>query len=158
MVTAILALMLLNIFASQAASRPRHAMHAARRWEIQPIGFVQSPYIEKLGTPKQATILGLDGTKKEASIQLYPGYEECISDLDGFDYIWVITFMHLNHGFKTKIYPRAVSGVPSMEPANPVGLFSSRAPHRPNPIALSALKLISTYLRSFYTSYYNIIV
>ena len=86
-----------SIFCPSESSRPRHAMHADRRWEVKPVGFVNSPYIDKFGTPKQATILGVDKEMKEATIQLYPGFEECISDLEGFDFIWVISLMHLNH-------------------------------------------------------------
>jgi tRNA-Thr(GGU) m(6)t(6)A37 methyltransferase TsaA len=125
-------------------------MHAERTWEVKPVGFVQSPYIEKLGTPKQATILSLDGGRQEGKIQLYPGFEECINDLSGFDYIWVITFMHLNQGFKTKVFPRPLGA--TSEPANSVGLFSTRAPHRPNPIALSALKLIGNLMSKYVCS------
>ena len=40
--------------------------------------------------------------------------------------------------------------------AQPVGLFSSRAPHRPNPIALSALKLTSNLISLFFKSILNL--
>ena len=44
-------------------------------------------------------------------------------------------------GFKQKIRPQPVAHAASRPPPE-VGLFSSRAPHRPNPIALSALRVI----------------
>ena len=71
-----------------------------RRWEVKPIGVVESPYIDKFGTPKQATISARDGGKRNGLIRLYPEYYGCMKNLDGFDYIWVITLMHLNDGFK----------------------------------------------------------
>ena len=67
---------------------PRYPTTAERRWDVKPIGVVISPYINKFGTPKQATIQKDDSTLDDARIQLFPGYEECIQDLEGFDYIW----------------------------------------------------------------------
>lgn len=109
-----------------------------RRWEVRPIGVVRSPYLEKFQTPKQATISRTTGQSVNGTLELFAGFEECISDLEGFDYVWVLTMMHLNSGFKTKIRPQPVPDA-ERQPPSAVGLFSSRAPHRPNPIALSAL-------------------
>jgi len=50
--------------------------------------------------------------------------------------------MHLNSGFKTKIKPQPREDS-LQKPPNEVGLFSSRSPHRPNPVALSALQVVS---------------
>ena len=77
-----------------------------RRWEVKPIGVIESPYIEKFGTPKQSTISRNDGGAKEGVIRLYKGYEECLMGLEEFDYLWVITLMHLNNGYKTTIKVR----------------------------------------------------
>lgn len=110
------------------------------RWEVRPVGVVESPYAEKYGTPKQATISRRDGGAQEGRLRLFPGFEDCIAELEGFDYIWVLTLMHLNKGYKTKIRPQPRAGSIVQPPAE-VGLFCSRAPHRPNPIALSCLKV-----------------
>ncbi len=87
-------------------------------------------------------------------IVVFDEYKDCIRDLEGFDYLWLITVMHVNKGYKKMIRPRVN---PQLQPqeqfANSkkksedrvpglVGLFSSRAPHRPNPIALSALSIL----------------
>lgn len=109
------------------------------RWEVKPIGVVESPYMNRYGTPKQPTIVR-DGGKVAGKIKLYPGYEDCIDHLDGFDYIWVISLMHLNSGFKRKIKPQPREGA-IRQPPEEVGLFCSRAPHRPNPVAMSALQI-----------------
>ena len=55
--------------------------------------------------------------------------------------IWVITYMHRNSGYKTKIKPQPRKDSNNKTIEIEVGLFSSRAPHRPNPIAISALKI-----------------
>ena len=75
------------------------------RWDVLAVGVVVSPYSMKYETPKQATISRHDGGAQAGSIKLFPGYEDCIDKLDGFDFIWVITYMHLNSGFKKKIRP-----------------------------------------------------
>lgn len=75
------------------------------RWDVLAVGVVVSPYSMKYDTPKQATISRHDGGAQAGSIKLFPGYEDCIDQLDGFDFIWVITYMHLNSGFKKKIKP-----------------------------------------------------
>lgn len=110
------------------------------RWDVKAVGVVESPYSEKFGTPKQATISRQEGGALDGRIRLFAGYEECISNLEGFDYIWVLSLMHLNKGFKTKIRPQPRAAT-MKQPPKEVGLFCSRAPHRPNPIALSCLKV-----------------
>jgi tRNA (Thr-GGU) A37 N-methylase len=58
--------------------------------------------------------------------------------------------MHYNEGFKSLIKPIPRPEI-KKQPPKVVGLFSSRSPHRPNPIALSALKVINL---PFYPSFY----
>lgn len=124
--------------------RPRIPTTADRRWEVRPIGKVESPYLQKFGTPKQATVKQIDGGKVAGKIHIYEEFRECLHDVDEFDYIWALTLMHLNNGFKTKIKPRPrqQENYDNEVPAE-VGLFSCRAPHRPNPIAISALEVVS---------------
>jgi tRNA-Thr(GGU) m(6)t(6)A37 methyltransferase TsaA len=58
-----------------------------------------------------------------------------LQDLEGFDRIWLISFMHLN----------GVFGRPTVRPPRggaKRGLLATRAPHRPNPIALSCVELL----------------
>ena len=55
--------------------------------------------------------------------------------LSGFDYCWAICYMHLNTGWRPLI-------TPPRGPKKKQGLFATRAPHRPNHIALSALRIV----------------
>jgi tRNA-methyltransferase O len=38
---------------------------------------------------------------------LYPGrnFDRALEDLDGFDFVWVISYMHLNQGWNPKVKP-----------------------------------------------------
>ena len=98
---------------------------------VRPIGIVRSPYIKRLGTPKQATILS-EGKLQLGTIEIFEEYRECLDQLETFDYIWLITYMHLNSGFKGKIKPmpnvslQEKSGQSAGLSSESVGLFCSR--------------------------------
>ena len=66
---------------------------------------------------------------------LAPEYREhTLRGLAGFDFCWVISFMHLNTGWRRLVKP-------PRGPRTRQGVFATRAPHRPNPLALSALRI-----------------
>ena len=86
-------------FSGEKKRRSRVKTQPELRWEVKPIGVVVSPYETKYGVPKQATISARNDTLfSDGRIVLFPGYENCICNLEGFDYIWVISLMHLNNG------------------------------------------------------------
>jgi tRNA-Thr(GGU) m(6)t(6)A37 methyltransferase TsaA len=98
-----------------------------------PIGVARTPFADRLSTPRQPyAARGVEGT-----IDLFPGrdFEHALSDLDGWDYLWVIFWFHLNQGWRPKV-------LPPRSPGKRRGVFSTRAPHRPNPIGLSVVRLI----------------
>ena len=109
------------------------------RVECEVIGYVRSPYRERFGTPRQPTVTAqvLEDRALDATIELVPGqnFEQAVQDLDGFQYIWVVAWLHLNEHWKPTV-------TPPRGPKERRGLFATRSPHRPNPIGLSALKLI----------------
>jgi tRNA (adenine37-N6)-methyltransferase len=67
---------------------------------------------------------------------LIPGrhFEHALEDLPGWDLIWVVFWFHLNSGWRPKVLPpRSTTGRK--------GVFSTRSPHRPNPIGISVVRL-----------------
>ena len=110
------------------------------RIELRPIGVVRSPHKERHGTPRQAVLPADPALRPDEHtvLELFPHVlgEAAVRDLDGFEMIWVLAWMHLNHGFGDTVVP------PGEDPKRPKGLLATRAPHRPNPIALSALRLV----------------
>ena len=99
---------------------------------LEPIGVLHSPHVERAQAPRQPrAALGIEGT-----IELDPGrgFEDALADLEGWQYVWVIAWFDRNTTWKPKVTP----------PRSTVkrGVFSTRAPHRPNPIALSVFELI----------------
>jgi tRNA-Thr(GGU) m(6)t(6)A37 methyltransferase TsaA len=128
-------------FTTHRRDGPRFAwLDEEAKWEVKSIGYAVSAYEDRFDTPKQATIKDQGIGKKGGEIQLYPQYKECLDHLDGFDYIWVVALFQGNHGYKDKIRPMPREDM-ARKPPQEVGLFCSRAPHRPNPIGLSALRI-----------------
>lgn len=106
--------------------------------ELRPIGIVRSPHVERHGTPRQAAIPADPSLrpKEEARVELLDAMPpEALRDLDGFDYVWVIGWLHLNDGWRPTV-------VPPRGPRVERSLFATRAPHRPNPLSLSAARIV----------------
>lgn len=61
-------------------------------------------------------------------------YEQALSDLDGFERIWLIYIFDKNKHWKPKVLvPRG---------RTKRGVFATRAPYRPNPIGISCVRLL----------------
>lgn len=108
---------------------------------LKPIGHFCCRQSEKYMAPKQPG-MGLE----TGQIILNPGsnYEQALEDLEGFSRIWVIFLFHRNSSWKPKVLtPRGGSKR---------GVFSTRSPHRPNPIGLSCVELLKIEGRSLYVN------
>jgi len=96
-----------------------------------PIGVVRTPFPDRVSAPRQAVAArGVKGT-----IELEPGrhFEHALEDLEGWEYLWVIFWFHLNQGYRPKVLP------PRSDKRR--GVFSTRSPYRPNPIGMSVVRL-----------------
>ncbi len=99
-----------------------------------PVGVVHSFQKYRYETPRQGAFSGCDG-----EIELFSNYAgDAISDLAGFDRIWVVFCFHLNYGqkWKAKVRPPFPAGGQCRS------VFATRSPHRPNPIGLSCVELV----------------
>jgi len=106
--------------------------------EMTPIGIARCPYKERFGTPRQATIETqvAGGKAQEGELRLFAPYREhTLRGLAGFDYVWVIYRCHLNTGWRPLVQP-------PRGPKARQGVFATRAPHRPNQLGLSALRVV----------------
>ncbi|WP_008313077.1 tRNA (N6-threonylcarbamoyladenosine(37)-N6)-methyltransferase TrmO [Leptolyngbya sp. PCC 6406] len=104
------------------------------------IGIVRSPYTERHGTPRQSQLQAApaDYEPAIAHIELFPEVipPEALKDLEGFEYLWLITWLHLNQHWNPTV-------MPPRGPRVRRGTLATRAPHRPNPIGLSATRLLN---------------
>ena len=98
-----------------------------------PVGVIRCENRYKFEAARQ----GIFTPGNRAVIELFPGndYETALSDLDGFERIWVIFLFDRNHGWKPKVSPPISAG------RKRYGVFATRSPHRPNPVGMSCVKL-----------------
>jgi len=125
---------------------------SSQSFVMQPIGQVSSVYRLCVGTPRQ----GLLAPNSRGRIDLYPNRisADSVIDLEKFSHVWVVFIFHLNSNthvvnrsseeetprqFPAKIAPPALGG-------KRVGVFSTRSPHRPNPVGFSLCKIDSVII------------
>jgi tRNA (adenine37-N6)-methyltransferase len=95
------------------------------------IGIIHSPYKQAAGTPVQAALAaGAQGT-----VEVFPEYAAGLRDLNGFERIWLVCWFD-------RAKPAQLVVTPYLD-TTPRGLFATRAPSRPNPIGLSAVRLLA---------------
>ncbi len=104
-----------------------------RELVVRPIGVVRSPFLELAEAPRQPR--AAEGVRGRIELTPGLGLEDAVEDLEGWDYVWVIFWLDRAVGWKPKVQP------PRSERKR--GVLATRAPHRPNPIGLSALRLVS---------------
>jgi tRNA-Thr(GGU) m(6)t(6)A37 methyltransferase TsaA len=102
-----------------------------REIKYKPIGIVHSPHREPKGTPIQPSA----ATGVKATVEIFPEFAEGLTDLDGFSHIFIIYHCHLVGKSSLKVQPYMDNDTH--------GVFSTRAPSRPNPIGLSVVRLVS---------------
>ena len=97
---------------------------------LRPIGVVRTPFLETSAIPKGP------GAEHDAegTIELRPEYEEGLQDVEGFSHLYVLWLFHRSEGFSLLATP------PTDE--RPHGVFATRSPRRPNPIALTVVELL----------------
>ena len=103
------------------------------RIEVQyhSIGIIHTPFKEIEGVPLQPT----GASRVSGHIEIFPEYAEGLRDLDGFSHIILLYHFHQAKGWDPLVTPFLDS--------QPRGVFSTRAPKRPNPIGLSVVKLLN---------------
>lgn len=95
-----------------------------------PIGTVHTPYKDPAGAPIQP----LASQGAEGRIEIFPEYVEGLADLEGFSHIILLCHFHRASAYSLRVKPFLDNQLR--------GLFSCRAPARPNPIGLSIVRLV----------------
>lgn len=94
---------------------------------------MRSPFRELAEAPRQPR--AAEGVRGRIELVSGLGLEDAVEDLVGWDYVWILFWFDRAIGWKPKVQP------PRSERKR--GVLATRAPHRPNPIGMSAVKLLS---------------
>jgi len=102
-------------------------------YNLNPIGHAETPFVEKFGIPRQASLL----ENIDSSI-LLKSEVHSLDSLDGLragDLLWVISYFHLSKSHSSKVKAPRSGG------NKKVGVFATRSPSRPNPLGLSLVRI-----------------
>ena len=100
---------------------------------VRPIGVVRSALKDPADAPKQGALTG-----QEAEIVVDPSFLPAMDGLDrGRGKIVVLCWMHRADRVRLKVHPQGQEELPER------GVFSTRSPHRPNPVSLHTVALLS---------------
>jgi tRNA (adenine37-N6)-methyltransferase len=96
----------------------------------RPIGTIHSPFKDIIGMPIQPTVaLDIAGT-----VEIEPSYVDGLKDIEGFSHIILIYHFHLSKRYSLRVKPFLDNHLH--------GVFSTRAPNRPNSIGISVVRLV----------------
>ena len=114
--------------------------------EFAYVGKVKSGFHNKRGVPRQGAL----APAVKARIEIFPDSinGDCLEGLEKFSHAWIVFIFSRNTNqnsvqkwkrdksilFKSKIRPPTLGG-------KKVGVFSTRSPHRPNPIGMTLAKI-----------------
>lgn len=102
---------------------------------LKPIGFLESCYRDKFGTPRQPGL----SPHAWSQLKILPEWqpEQALQGLESFSHVWLIFLFHQNKvaRYHAKVHPPRLGG-------QSMGLFATRSPHRPNPLGLSLVELV----------------
>ena len=96
----------------------------------RPIGFISSPYTQRGQVPKGP------GAKHdvEGTLNILPEFAPGLTDIEGFSHLFVLWEFDRSEGFDLVAHPPSDN--------RPHGVFATRSPLRPNPIALTTVELL----------------
>lgn len=111
---------------------------------LRPVGVVRSRFKEPADLPPPAFAPPRFLESVVGQIEVFPEFAEGLDDLEGFSHVIVLFHFHRSTGFKLKTVPPGQPG--------PRGIFSTRSPHRPNPLGLTVVKLLARNGRILHVS------
>lgn len=97
---------------------------------LEPIGWVRSPHAETSQVPKGPGAQHV----AEGVLEVRPELAEGLKDIEGFSHLYVIWVFDRSEGYELLSTP------PTDD--RPHGVFATRTPRRPNPIALTVVELL----------------
>ncbi len=107
-------------------------MNCALPITLTPVGVMHCRLLSPDDTPKNFTESDQTGT-----LEIFPRYEEALEGIEAGQTLVALFWLHQARRDVLKVYPRGDRS------RGLHGVFSTRSPMRPNPIALSELKVLA---------------
>jgi tRNA (adenine37-N6)-methyltransferase len=98
-------------------------------YTLTPIGMARTPFPAGSRIPREGA--------GPAAIEVDPEFEACLDGIERASHLWIIAFLPSAERVKVARTRRAAAGDP------PCGVFGMRSPARPNPIGLTAARLLA---------------
>ena len=109
-----------------------HSRLNSPHFDITPVGWVESPLTDPEAAPKQG-----DEGAPDAWIVFEPAVLEALGGIRAGDEVMVLTWLHRASREVLTVHPRGDASRAKQ------GVFSTRSPHRPNPIGLHHVEVVS---------------
>lgn len=103
-------------------------------FKFKAIGVVHSPFKRKedIDVTKFANPQSFDQVRGE--LEIFKEYEEGLKDTEGFSHLILVFAFHMSQGYQLHAKPLLDDKLR--------GVFSTRSPHRPNPLGMTVVKII----------------
>jgi tRNA-Thr(GGU) m(6)t(6)A37 methyltransferase TsaA len=98
---------------------------------LRPIGIIHSPHREAAGTPIQSVY----AEASEGEVVVEPEFAPALADIEGFERLWLLYVLDRAGAYRPRVTP--------YRDTVEHGLFATRSPCRPNPLGLSAVRLLA---------------
>lgn len=99
---------------------------------LEPVGVLHCGLRDRSEVPRNYDISDVTG-----EIEIFPAYHEAMADIEPGQEIVVLYFFHKADRTVQKVYPRGDRS------RGLTGVFSTRSPMRPNPIAVSEVEVLA---------------
>jgi tRNA-Thr(GGU) m(6)t(6)A37 methyltransferase TsaA len=99
---------------------------------LRVVGRISSPLTDPAAAPKQG-----DEGAPQATIEISADYEPALRGVDAGDELLVLTWLDRADRDVLAVHPRGDTTRPE------TGVFATRSPHRPNPIGLPRVRVLS---------------
>jgi tRNA-Thr(GGU) m(6)t(6)A37 methyltransferase TsaA len=107
------------------------AQTGVRDWiRLRPVGVIRTGFTKAVGTPIQPVY----GRGAEGQVIVEECFAPALDDIDGFERVWLLYWMDRVGPFKARVVP--------YRDTRERGLFATRSPCRPNPLGMSAVRLL----------------
>ena len=108
---------------------------------MEPIGFMESPFKTKNGTPRQPQLIRSASCRIRFGHSRLPHPEHALEGLADYSHVWVLFYFHQDASVEKSLEPLKSKVTPPKIGGQKCGLFATRTPQRPNAIGLSLVEV-----------------